>query len=140
MPASQAQGEEPMTRDAAFRVLEATIDSIHSAYKAEDLSCRELVQAYLNRIEAYDKRGPALNAIQNLNPRALEEADRLDAQLQASGRVGPLHGIPVLVKDQVETDDMPTTYGSAVFKDFIPKRNATIVDRMKAAGAIILGK
>src|SRR4051812_16031307 len=123
-----------------FRLLEATIDSAQAALKAGDLSCRELTELYINRIEAYDKQGPNLNSIQTLNPNALEEADRLDAELLASGPRGPLHGMPVVVKDQVETNDMPTTYGSAVFKDFVSHRNATIVEKMKAAGALILAK
>src|SRR5262249_61216208 len=72
-----------------------------------------------------------------VNPNALQEADRLDATFKVSGAVGPLHCIPVLLKDQVETRDMPTTYGSAVFKNFVPQRDATIVGRLKRAGAII---
>ena len=98
------------------------------------------MQLYLNRIEAYDKDGPELNAVQYVNPRALEEAGELDGALTTSGLVGPLHCIPVLLKDQVETRDMPTTYGSAIFEDFVPERDATIVIRMKQAGAIILVK
>ncbi len=70
----------------------------------------------------------------------VQEADRLDAAFTSSGPVGPLHCIPVLVKDQVETSDMPTTYGSAVFKDFVPQRDATIVTRLKKAGAVIVAK
>jgi Asp-tRNA(Asn)/Glu-tRNA(Gln) amidotransferase A subunit family amidase len=124
----------------AFHLDEATIDSVHSALKSGDISCRTLTAAYLKRIEAYNHAGPALNAVQNINPRALQEADRLDAAYKASGPVGKLHCVPVLVKDQVETKDMPTTYGSAVFKDFTPLRDATVVTRLKAAGAIILGK
>ena len=84
--------------------------------------------------------GPRLNAIATLNPRALEEAARLDEALAADGLTGPLHCIPVLLKDQVETSDMPTTYGSALFADFVPERDATIVTRMKDAGAIIHAK
>ena len=109
-------------------------------FKNGRITCRRLVELYLKRIEAYDKAGPRLNAVQTLNTRALREADRLDAAFRASGLVGPLHGIPVLVKDQVETSDMPTTYGSVVFEDFVPKRDATIVTQMKKAGAVILGK
>src|SRR5712692_4863889 len=124
----------------AFHLLEAKIDDIHANLKSGRTTCRELVGLYLKRIEAYNKSGPGLNAVQTVNPRALEEAERLDAAFKSSGLVGPLHCIPVLVKDQVETSDMPTTYGSAVFKDFVPDRNATIVNKMKKAGALILGK
>jgi amidase len=123
-----------------FHLIEATIDDIHAAMKAGQITCRGLVELYLKRIDAYDKAGPALNAVQNINPRALQDAERLDTVLKSSGPVGPLHCIPVLVKDQVETMDMPTTYGSAAFKDFVPNRDATIVVRLKKAGAIILGK
>jgi Asp-tRNA(Asn)/Glu-tRNA(Gln) amidotransferase A subunit family amidase len=129
-----------MQQQAPFHLQEATIDSIHGAMRAGQITCRQLVQAYLNRIEAYDQQGPALNSIETVNPNALVEADRFDAQFRAGGPSGPLHCIPVLVKDQVETNDMPTTYGSAVFKDFIPNRNATIIEKLKAAGALILAK
>lgn len=123
-----------------FGLAETTIEQVHAAMRSGDLTCRELVQLYLDRIEAYDKRGPALNTAQSLNPRALDDAERLDAALASGGLVGPLHCIPVLLKDQVETSDMPTTYGSALFADFVPKRDATIVTKMKDAGAIILAK
>ena len=120
--------------------LELTIDGVHAAFRSGTLTCRQLVATYLARIEAYDKTGPALNTIQAVNTRALQEADRLDAAFKASGQVGPLHCIPVLVKDQVDTSDMPTTYGSAVFKDFVPAADATVVTRLKKAGAVIVGK
>lgn len=123
-----------------FRVEEATIASTHAALRSGRTTCRAVVQQYLDRIAAYDKQGPALNAIQNLNPRALAEADSLDAVQRAGGPMGELHCVPVLLKDQVETRDMPTTYGSAVFKDFVPQRDATIVQRLEGAGAIILAK
>lgn len=122
---------------SAFHLLEATIDDIHAALRAKQVTCRTLVERYLRRIEAYDKTGPHLNAVQTVNPRAVQEAERLDA---ASGPVGPLHCIPVLVKDQVETSDMPTTYGSILFKDFVPQRDATVVARLRRAGAVIIGK
>jgi Asp-tRNA(Asn)/Glu-tRNA(Gln) amidotransferase A subunit family amidase len=134
---AQAQTPPPA---AAFAVLEATIDDVHAALRAKRTTCRALVELYLKRIEAYDKAGPRLNAVQTINPHALQEADRLDAALLSSGPVGVLHCIPVLVKDQVETSDMPTTFGSAVFRDFLPRRDATIVTRLKKAGAVIVGK
>ena len=123
-----------------FRLAEATIDDVHASLRAGRITCRGLVQLYLNRIEAYDKDGPQLNAVQTINPRALQEADALDAAFASSGLSGPLHCIPVLLKDQVETSDMPTSYGSAIFADFVPQRDATIVINMKNAGAIILAK
>jgi len=124
----------------SFRLLEATIDDIHAAFRTNRLTCRALVEGYLGRIEAYDKAGPRLNAVQIVNPRALQDADRLDAMFRASGPVGPLHCIPVLVKDQVETSDMPTTYGSILFKDFVPRRDATVVAKLRQAGALLIGK
>ncbi len=123
-----------------FQLMEATIDGIHAAMRAGELSCTGLVQAYLDRIAAYDQAGPRLNAIQTVNPHALAEAAKLDGVLRNSGPVGPLHCIPVLMKDEVDTNFMPTTYGSALFRTFVPARNATIVNRLLAAGAIILAK
>jgi len=127
-------------RAQEFELLEATIADAHAAMERGRLTCRSLVQAYIDRIEVYDTASPGLNAIQHLNERALNEADALDGAMRSEGRVGPLHCIPVLLKDQVETSDMPTTYGSALFQDFIPSRDATIVTRLKEAGAIILAK
>ena len=124
----------------SFRLLEATIEDVHAALALSQITCRELVQRYLDRIEAYDEAGPALNAIQHINPQALQEAESLDAAFATSGPVGPLHCIPVLLKDQVETREMPTTYGSALFEGFVSGRDATIVVRMQEAGAIMLAK
>ncbi len=121
-------------------LLELTIPEARAAMETGRLTCRQLVQGYLDRIAAYDSAGPGLNAIQTVNPRALLEADSLDAVRRARGPMGALHCVPVLLKDQVETRDMPTTYGSALFKDFVPRRDATVVQRLEAAGAIILAK
>ena len=123
-----------------FDVMEATIQGTHAALRTGRLTCRALVQAYLDRIAAYDKIGPALNTVQHLNPRALAEADSLDTVQRAGRPLGSLHCVPVLLKDQIETKDMPTTYGSALFKDFTPQRDATAVERLEAAGAIIIAK
>ena len=123
-----------------FRLMETTIDDVHAAFAAGQLTCRELVEGYLARIEAYDQAGPALNAIRLVNPRAAEEAEALDAAFADSGLSGPLHCVPVLLKDQVETRDMPTGYGSVLFDGFMSGRDATIVTRMREAGAIILAK
>ncbi len=123
-----------------FHLLEAGIEEVHAALQSGRVTCRDLTQLYLDRIAAYDKSGPMLNAVQTLNPEALQEADRLDAAWKASGPAGPLHCIPILVKDQLETSGLTTTYGSAVFQHFVPGRDATVVARLKKAGAIILGK
>src|SRR5438128_3095113 len=135
-----AQAPRAPASPGAFHLLEATIEDIHAAFQSRRITCRELVNLYLNRIQAYDKEGPRLNAVQTVNSRALQEAERLDAAFASSGPVGPLHCIPVLLKDQVETSDMPTTYGSVIFKEFVPRRDATITTKLKQAGAIILAK
>ena len=124
----------------AFNILETTIDQVHAAYRSGELTCRQLVQMYLDRIAAYDKNGPAINAIISLNPDALTEADRLDAAYKAAGPVGPLHGIPIVMKDQGDATPMPTTLGSLLFKDYYPGRDAFVVAQLKKAGAIIIGK
>ncbi len=124
----------------SFEIVETTIDDIHAAYNAGTLTVRQLVQMYLDRIVAYDKKGPAINAIISLNPTALEEADRLDAAFRKTGFVGPLHGIPVIMKDQADIKGMPTTLGSALFKDYMPDRDCFVVSKLKKAGVIFLGK
>jgi len=124
----------------SFNILETTIDEIHAAYKSGQLICRQLVQMYLDRIKAYDKKGPAINAIITLNSEALKDADRLDTAFKTSGFVGPLHGIPVVIKDQADAAGMPTTLGSVVFKNHRPERDCFVVANLKKAGAIILGK
>lgn len=134
----------PMTTALAaqpFVLEEATVDSIHSAYREGRLTTTDLVRGYLARIEAYDRRGPALRALITVNPKALEEAARLDAEYKAKqGRVGPLHGIPVILKDNFNTKDMPTSGGNVAMKNSQPAADAFTVDRMRRAGALILGK
>jgi amidase len=125
---------------STFNVLETTIDEIHDAYRSGQLTARQLVQTYLDRIDKYDKQGPAINAIITVNSNALAEADRVDDAFKASGLVGPLHGIPLVVKDQADVKGMPTTLGSVLFKDYYPDRDAFVVERLRAAGAIILAK
>jgi Asp-tRNA(Asn)/Glu-tRNA(Gln) amidotransferase A subunit family amidase len=124
----------------AFDIVEATVDDVQAALRSGRVTCRELVDLYLARIKSYDKTGPALNAIQTVNGRVQQEADRLDALFKVSGPVGPLHCVPVLVKDQIDTSDIPTMHGFAGFKDFIPATNATIVTKLKTAGALIIAK
>jgi amidase len=126
---------------ATFSVEEITIAQLHAAYLAGTTTAREVTQAYLDRIEAYDRRGPYLNSLICVNEHALAEADRLDAALKSTGALtGPLHGVPVIVKDNLDTTDMPTSSGVALFKDFMPPQDAFIVARLRAAGAILLAK
>lgn len=129
-----------MTTPSAFNPLEANISDIHAAYRAGTLTARRLVELYLDRIERYDRRGPAINALISLNPKALDQADRLDAALAKSGFVGKLHGIPVIFKDQADVEEMPTTLGSILFKDYRPGRDCFVAGKLRAAGAILLGK
>jgi amidase len=125
----------------SFALEETTIDQVHDAYRAKTLTCVELVQGYLDRIAAYDQKGPALNAFVALNADALTEAAALDAAFQQSGKLsGPLHGIPIAVKDQAETKGIPTSFGSIAIKGYVPKEDSTLVAKLKAAGAVILGK
>ncbi len=120
------------THAATFPVEETSTAQIHAAYLANKTSAREVTQAYLDRIAAYDKRGPYLNSLITVNGKALADADRLDAALKATGKLtGPLHGIPVIVKDNLDTTDMPTSSGVALFKDFVPTKDAFIVARLR---------
>src|SRR5881409_3570849 len=123
-----------------FRLQETTIEAVQNAYKAGRLTAHQLVELYLKRIDAYDKKGPAINSIITINPKALEEADRLDAAFKRSGLTGPLHGIPVIVKDQFDVKGMPTTLGSILFEGYYPDRDSFVAEKLRKAGAIILGK
>ena len=127
--------------DQAIPLVEATIDGVHAGLLRRQLTVRRLVEGYLARIEAYDRSGPSLNAILAINPDALREADRLDDELDRNGRLSrPLHGVPVLVKDQVETAGIPTTFGSVAMEGYVPSTDATLITRLKQAGAIVLAK
>src|SRR5436853_1986386 len=137
-----APGHAQTRKDKAvpFQIVEATVDDIHAAFKSGKLTARQLVQGYIDRINAYDKAGPNINSVITINPNALEEADKLDAAYKKSGLTGPLHGIPVLVKDEIDAAGMPTTQGTLVFKDYRPPRDAFAIAQVRKAGAIILGK
>ena len=133
-PSLDAQAPPP------FQVEEASIADIHAAFRDGRLTCRGLVERYQRRIDLYDKNGPAVNAIVTLNPRALAEADTLDARFKASGPVGPLHCIPMIVKDNFETVGLQSSNGSLTFEGYVPATDAFQVARIKAAGAIVLAK
>ena len=124
----------------AFRVDETTIADVHAAMRARTLTCHGLVEQYLRRIEAYDKNGPALNALVVVNDDALRVADSLDRRFAREGLVGPLHCVPVIVKDNFETVDLPTTAGSLSLAGFISSKDAFQVRRIRQAGAIVLAK
>jgi amidase len=118
----------------------ATIADINAAFDAGTLTSEALVQMCLARIDAFDRRGPMLHAVITLNPKALDEARALDAERKAKGRRSPLHGIPVVLKDNFDTFDMPTTGGSVLLEGSIPSKDAFVVKKLRDAGAIILAK
>ncbi|MBV6520546.1 MAG: Glutamyl-tRNA(Gln) amidotransferase subunit A [Gemmatimonadaceae bacterium] len=120
-----------------FRVEEATITDIHAAMRQGRIDCHGLVRTYLQRIERVD---PAINSLIVVNSRALDVADSLDRQYRSSGMIGPLHCVPVIVKDNFQTTDLPTTAGSLSFAGWVPRRDAFMVRRLREAGAIILAK
>ena len=132
---------DPQRSDpTAFRVDETTIAQVHDAFKAGRLTCRALVQSYLRRIEAYDKRGPAINAIVVTNPSALTEADDLDGRFRRGGLTGPLHCVPMIVKDNFETIGLQSAGGSLSLQGFVSNKDAFLVKRVKDAGALVLAK
>ena len=116
---------------------ELTIADIHRAFKAGDYTSEQLVTAYLKRIATYDD---SINSITVINPQALNIARALDEEYARTGKLRPLHGIPLLVKDNINTEGLLTTAGSLALKDFVPDNNAFIIDKLVAAGAIILAK
>src|SRR5947208_3461548 len=118
----------------------ATIADLDAAFDAGSLTAEKLVQMCLARIAAYDRKGPSLHAVMALNPKALDEARALDAERKAKGRRSPLHGIPVVLKDNYDTHDLPTTGGSVLLEGSIPSKDAFVVKKLRDAGAIILAK
>jgi Asp-tRNA(Asn)/Glu-tRNA(Gln) amidotransferase A subunit family amidase len=125
----------------AFRFEEATISLVHTALRQRSTTCHAIVAGYLARIERFDKRGPALNAIVLTNPNALAIADSLDRRFAASRTfVGALHCIPVIVKDNFQTAGLQTTAGTLALRGWTPRDDATMVKRLKDAGAIVLAK
>ena len=123
-----------------LKLEEITIDELLDGYKNGDFTVKEVVNAYLGRIEEVDKNGPELNAVLTINENALVIAAELDTDLQAGDIRGALHGVPVLLKDNIDTADMPTTAGSRFMEGSVPPKDAFIVERLKEEGAIILGK
>lgn len=135
-----AEGTADGKKGKTFDLTTASIEDINAAFDAQALTSEKLVQMYLKRIEAYDDKGPKINAVLALNAKALETARALDAERKSKGPRSPLHGIPVIVKDVFDTADMPTTGGYLPLKGVIPPRDATIVKKLRDAGAIILAK
>lgn len=124
-----------------WTVEEATIADVHARIREGSLTVTQLVEAYLERIETLDQGGPSLNSVITVSSSALDEARALDEGFAETGELaGPLHGVPIVVKDQIETAGIITTFGSAATGDYMPPEDASAVARLKAAGAIILAK
>ena len=124
-------------RGDAFSVMEASIPEMQQAMDEGRITSRELVEQYLTRIAIYEDR---LNAVITVNPHALEEADALDRERARRGVRGPLHGIPIALKDNIHTTDMPTTGGALAFDGCVPPYEATLTKNLRDAGAIIIAK
>ena len=140
-------GNSPFMKEAINACLsefdgpvEATITGVHTAYSNGSLTAQKLTRMYLDRIAACDQKGPMLNAIITINPASLERAASLDKACQRWGFVGPLHGIPLIVKDNLNTKDMPTTGGSESLRYSQPSEDAFVIRKLREAGAIILAK
>lgn len=132
---------QPSRAQQPFQIEETTIDAVHAAIRGGTLTCRRLVEGYLRRIEAYDKVGPAINAITVVNADALATADSLDRRFAATRQlVGPLHCIPMIVKDNFQTIGLQTAAGNIALKGYTPSKDAFEVKRIKEAGAIVLAK
>jgi amidase len=119
---------------------EITIDELRTGYENGDFTIAQVTQAYLDRIEAVDKNGPALNSVLTVNTNAMSVAEELDAEAQEGNYRGPLHGIPILLKDNINTSDMPTTAGSRFMEGSVPPSDAFITQLLREQGAVILGK
>ena len=135
-----ASAQSPSAEAETFELTAATIEDINKAFDSGALNSEQLVELSIARINAYDKSGPKLNAVIYLNPDAIELARSLDAERRTKGRRSALHGIPVVLKDNLDTADMPTTAGSFMLKGSIPPDDAFLVQQLREAGAIILAK
>ncbi len=126
--------------DRSFHLMETSIAEIHKAMQAGTLTCHSLVQQYLDRVHAYDQQGPAINSMLYINPASLEQADALDQDFQRTHKLKPLGCVPIVLKDNFDTADMPTTAGALTLKGAQPEKDAFAVKRLREAGALILGK
>lgn len=125
---------------ARFDAFERTIPELQAAMASGQATSEALVRQYLERIAAFDQAGPGINAMLYINPRALEEAAELDRERATNGARGPLHGIPIVLKDNYDTADMPTTAASVALAGFVPPDDAYQVRRLREAGAVVIGK
>ena len=140
-PAASAAPAPAAASALPFELEEATIADLQAALASGKETARSLTEKYLARIDALNTKGPELRAVIEINPEALAIADALDAERRGKGSRGPLHGIPILIKDNIDTADrMTTTAGSLALEGSIPSRDAFVAARLRAAGAILLGK
>lgn len=130
----------PAVHAAELNIMSATIPEVEAAMATGKLTSVKITEAYLKRIDAYDKKGPAINAVIMVNPNALKEARAMDAERRAGKIRGPLHGVPIILKDNYETHDMPTTAGSQMLKGSIPAADGFVVKKLRDAGAVIIAK
>jgi len=140
---ASAQSDAPKSGDSvsAFELDEITVVALQQGLASGKYTSRQLVEMYATRIEAIDRRGPALNSIIEMNPDALAIAEQADAERKVKNTRGPLHGIPVVIKDNIATaDKMQTTAGSLALVGSKPPHDSTVAARLRAAGAVILGK
>lgn len=137
---SPVRAQRPFGVPSSLQLVEASVPELQLALRARLITSEQLVQMYLNRIAAYDHAGPMLNSFIHINANALEEARARDRDRNRGLAHGPLFGIPVLLKDNIDTADMPTTAGSVALAGSIPPNDAFITEKLREAGAIILGK
>lgn len=130
----------PNTDRGAFDLTDTGLDEIIAGLHSGRWTSRNLARCYLDRIESFDRRGPRLNSVLALHPNVLAQAESLDREFKAKGPRSPLHGVPVLLKDNIDTFDLPTTAGSLALANWTPPKEAFIAARLRAAGALILGK
>ena len=133
--------KEVIVKPDDFKLKEFTIEQLHEAYKSKELTIKEVVQLYLDRIETIDKNGPNLNSVIQINPDVLTIAEELDREYQNGNIRSLMHGIPVLLKDNIDTHDkMETTAGSRALLGSRPLQDSWVAKKLREAGAIILGK
>jgi amidase len=131
---------EPLSAQRTVDLDAVTIADVNAAFAKGTLTSERLVQIFLARIQAFDRQGPMLRSVITVNPKALDAARALDAERKTKGPRSPLHGIPIVVKDNIDTADMPTTGGSVLLEGSIPPDDAFVVRKLRAAGAIIIAK
>jgi len=130
----------PVSAQRTVDLDQATIADVNAAFAKGTLTSERLTQMFLARIDAYDRKGPALRAVILINPKALDTAREMDAERKTKGARSPLHGIPIVLKDNIDTADLPTTGGSLLLEGSMPPDDAFVVRKLRAAGAVIVAK